>query len=331
MRRAVFVLCLGFATAATAQPPPPPDPAFEAAILKTSCPAGDEPAKPDTISVHAEPVPLTALEGSHDQVGKLVYIAGAKLTSDDPRFGDIIGLQFDAKLGLVAATATGNWILFDAVGPALLDFKSVKIAPMRGASGAQTALARIGQSFVVASRDGHSLDRYELNACGLSAHAASVGGLQNSDRLVGMAPATASYTLLAGLDSTGARRDLVSRALEPGMKLTDPQFPALAGYELVNVAGPEVVVPYDMIGLWRRAGGGTRTRVQTFSMPNWSDTRGLAKAPPSAVLADLPLPIRAVTGYYDSQNRVLRLWMVSQAGPKEPTYLLSFAAQSVTG
>jgi hypothetical protein len=331
MRRAVFALCLGFATAATAQPPPPPDPAFEATILKTSCPAGDQPAKTDTISVHADPVPLTALEGSHDQVGKLVYIAGAKLTSDDPRFGDIIGLQFDAKLGLVAATAGGNWIIFDAVGPALLEFKSVKIAPMRGASGPLTAMTRIGQSFVVASHDGHSLDRYELNACGLSAHAAAVGGLQSSDRLIGLASASASYTLLAGVDSTGARHDLVTRGLQPGMKLADSQFPALAGYDLINVAGPEVVVPYDMIGLWRRAGSNARTRVQTFSMPNWSDTRGLANAPPSAILADLPLPIRAVTGYYDSQNRVLRLWMVSQAGPKEPTYLLAFAAQSVTG
>jgi hypothetical protein len=331
MRRVVFALCLGFATAATAQQPPPPDPAFEAAILKTSCPAGDEPAKPDTVTVRAEPVPLSALEGSHDQVGKLVYIAGAKLTSDDPRFGDIIGLQFDAKLGFVAATASGNWILFDAFGPSLLDFKSVKIAPMRGAVGQQTALARIGQSFVVASHDGHGLDRYELNTCGPSAHAASVGGLQSSDHIVGIAPATASYTLLAGVDSTDARHDLVSRGFQPGMKLGDSLVPGLAGYELINVAGPQVVVPYDMIALWRRAGGGTRTRVQSFSMPSWSDNRALLKAPPSAILADLPLSIRAVTGYYDGQNRLLRLWMVSQAGPKEPTYLLAFAAQSVTG
>ncbi len=121
-----------------AQPPPPADPVVEAQILKTSCPAGDEAAKVDTISVHTEPVPLSALEGSHDQVGKLVYIGGAKLTSDDPRFGDIVGLQYDPKLGFVAATASGNWILFDAFGPALLDFKSVKIAPMRGASGPRT-------------------------------------------------------------------------------------------------------------------------------------------------------------------------------------------------
>ena len=202
---------------------------------------------------------------------------------------------------------------------------------MRGASGPVNAMARIGQSFVVASHEGHNLDRYELATCGLSAHAASVGGLQNSDRLVGIAPATANYTLLAGVDSTDARRDLVSHGFQPGMKLADSQVPGLAGYDLVNVAGPEVVVPYDMIALWRRAGSNARTRVQTFSLPDWADTRGPVKAPTGALLAELPLPIRAVTGYYDSQNRVLRLWMVSQAGPKEPTYLLAFAAQSVTG
>ena len=34
-------------------------------------------------------MPIEALEGSRDQVGRLVYAGGAKLTSDDPRFADI--------------------------------------------------------------------------------------------------------------------------------------------------------------------------------------------------------------------------------------------------
>jgi hypothetical protein len=329
MRRAVLVCFLALATTAVAQTPPP-NPAAEAAVLQKSCPTGDEAVKPVTLTVQSEPVPLAALEGSRDHVGKLIYIGGLKLTSDDARFGDIIGLQLDPKLGLVAATGAGNWIIFDAVGPALLDFKSVQIAPMRESSGAPTAMVRLGQSFVVATHDGHNLDRYELNACGLAAHAAPIGGLQNSDHLAGMAPATSSLTLLAGIDSTGARHDLVSSGFQSGMKLGEAQFPGQPGYELVDVAGPEVIAPYDMIALWRRVGG-SRTRVQAFGMPNWSNIRAPANALVSYVLADLPLPMRAATGSYDTKNRLLRLWMVSRAGPKEPTYLLAFATQSVTG
>jgi hypothetical protein len=331
MRRVILALCLGFATAAAAAPPPPPNPEVEAQILKTSCPAGDDPAKADTITVKAEPVPIEALEGSRGQVGRLAYVGGAKLTSDDPRFGDIIGLQFDDHLGLVAATGAGNWIILDANGPALLDFKSIKIAPMRGASGLPTALARVGQSFLAASHDGHNLDRYELNKCGLSAHAAPIGGFQGADHVAGIAPAAYSNILYAGIDSTGARRDLVTNQTEGGMKLSDAQFPAMAGYELINIAGPQIIIPYDMIGLWRRAGGSQRTRVQSFSMPIWSDILAPKNAPNSFVLADIPLPIRAVAGFYDAKEKVIRLYMVTQAGPKEPTYLLAFLSQSVTG
>jgi hypothetical protein len=330
MHRAVLAVFLGLATTAAAQPPPASNPAAEAAILQKSCPAGDEAAKPATVTVKSQSVSVAALEGAHDQVGKLLYIGGLKLTSDDARFGDIIGLQFDPKLGLVAATGAGNWIIFDAVGPTLTDFKSVQIAPIRDAAGSPNALVRAGQGYVVASRDGHNLDRYELNACGLSAHAAPIGGLQNADHLVGMAPATSTSTLLAGIDSTGSRRDLVTSGFQAGMKLGEAQFPGQPGYELVDVAGPEVIAPYDMIALWRRAGG-SRTRVQAFSMPTWSNIRAPAGAPVSYVLADLPLPMRATTGFYDTKNRLLRLWMISRAGPNEPTYLLVFATQSVTG
>ena len=300
-------------------------------MLKASCPEGDEPAKPDTVTVKKDPVPIEVLEGTRDQVGRLIYVGGAKLSADDPRFADIIGLQLDANLGLVAATGGGNWIIFDATGPGLLDFKSVKVAPMRGLIGPPAAMARVGQSFIVASKDGHLLDRFELNRCGLSAHAVPLGGFQAADHIVGMAPAADTNVLYAGVDSTGSRRDLVAGNIQPGMKLGDPQFPALAGYELVDVAGPEVSVPYDMVGLWRRAGGGQRTRVQSFSMPVWSDILTAKNVPASLVLADIPLPIRAVTGFYDAQNKVVRLYFVTQAKPGEPTYLLAFVARSVTG
>lgn len=332
MRRVVLALCLGLATAGAvaAAPPPPPDPGVEAAVFKASCPAGDEAAKPDTLAVKAEPVPIEALEGSRDQVGRLIYVGGVKLTSDDPRFGGVIGLQIDASLGLVAATAGGNWIILDAADPSLKTFKSITVAPMRGLAGSPVALARVGQSYVVASQDGRTLSRFELNRCGLSAHAAPVGGFQSADHIVGMAPAADTNVLYAGVDSTGARRDLVTGRIEAGMKLGDPQFPGQAGYELVDVAGPEVVVPYDMIGLWRRPSG-QRTRVQTFSMPVWSDILTAKSVPTSLVLADIPLPLRAATGLYDPQNKVVRLFFISQAGPKEPTYLLAFLARSVTG
>ena len=270
------------------------------------------------------------MEGIRDQVGRLTYVGGAKLSADDPRFADIVGLQLDANLGLVAATGTGNWIIFDATGPGLLDFKSVKIAPMRGLIGAPTAMVRVGQSFIVASKDGHFLDRFELNRCGLSAHAVALGGFQAADHIVGMAPAADTNVLYAGVDSTGSRRDLVAGNIQSGMKLGDPQFPALAGYELVDVAGPEVSVPYDMVGLWRRAGG-QRTRVQSFSMPVWSDILTAKNVPASLVLADIPLPLRAVTGFYDAQSKVVRLYFVTQAKPGEPTYLLAFLTRSVTG
>jgi hypothetical protein len=329
MRRTAILIFLGLATTALAAPQQSA-PLSDASVMAASCPAGDTPAKLDDLPLHAEAVPPEAVDVSGGRNGHLIYLGGLKLSADDPRFGDIIGLQLDPKFGLIAATGAGNWIQFHAADADFVGFKSATIAPMRGLAGPPTVLTRIGQSFIAASHDGRNLDRYETTACGLSAHAVAVGGISAPEHLVAMAPVTYATALMAGMDPTGARRDLVAPHIQPGLKLGDPEIPSLLGFELVDVAGPEVVAPFNMVALWRRAGGGTRTRVQVFNLPKWSNTPA-PNMVQSDILADLPLPLRAVAGAYDAQSRTVRLWMVSQAGPKEPTYLLAFAMTAING
>jgi hypothetical protein len=108
-------------------------------------------------------------------------------------------------------------------------------------------------------------------------------------------------------------------------------LPAVPGYDLVDVVGPEAVSSINMVSLWRRPGGGERTRVQMVNLAKWSNGPLPQGLPASLMLADLPVPIRAVAGYYDTQNHLVRLWMVSQGPAKDGVMVLAFAMRAVNG
>lgn len=64
------------------------------------------------VEVRAVAVPLDASDGARDRVGRLRYLGGLHLVSQDPRFGGLSGLRW-TEGGLLAVTDGGNWVAFD--------------------------------------------------------------------------------------------------------------------------------------------------------------------------------------------------------------------------
>ena len=266
------------------------------------------------------------LEGEGGHVGQLRYDGGVKLTADDPRFGGLIGIQFDETYGLVGLSAAGDWIVLDSQGASLLDIKTAMIGPMKGVHGAPMALSRTSTGYVAAFDDGRSINRYDVATCGFGALPSPIGGIKPPEHLVAMAQVGFNYSLFAGIDSTGARRDLVVRAPGADMVLAAPEVPAVPGYELVAAAGPQSVNPVGMIGLWRPFGGGARTRIQLFDMRKFSTTGPSGRQTSAGqVLASVPMALRAVTSYLDTERDILHIWTATAGGAGQPLYLFGFS------
>ena len=94
--------------------------------------------KPQPIVVTAEQVPLNAEDPAQVQVGRLRYLGGLALSSEEERFGGLSGLRFYGER-LVAITDSGDWVVFDLrqEGGRLTGIAGAAIAAMRGPEGRQ--------------------------------------------------------------------------------------------------------------------------------------------------------------------------------------------------
>jgi len=118
----------------------------------------------------------------------------------------------------------------------------------------------------------------------------------------------------------------VVRAPGADMVLGAPEVPAVPGYELVAAAGPQSVNPVGMIGLWRPFGGGARTRIQLFDMRKFSTTGPSGRQTSAGqVLASVPMALRAVTSYLDTEHDILHIWTATAGGAGQPLYLFGFS------
>lgn len=68
---------------------------------------GDAPDIDASFAIRAEPVPLDARNASRDRVGRLRFLGGWELTSDDPDFGGISGMAVDGDDFLAVGDSGG--------------------------------------------------------------------------------------------------------------------------------------------------------------------------------------------------------------------------------
>jgi hypothetical protein len=320
---AAILICLALARAAGAAPPPPPDQAGWQAAIAASCGASKQSGPAQAVRVTTRPILVDDI-GGKDRLGKLQYLWGARLSSPDARFGGITAIALDDVFGLLAVTDRGNWITIDFRPDKIGD---VHIAPMAGVNGKPAALLK-GLTYYASFSDRTGIARFDVPSCGLNAKSVPVA--DTSVPVTSMASVAYGYSLFAGRKAaTDPLADTVKdvNALTPSEKIMlEPaaDIPVMPGFELVGMSGPERIVPYNLISLWRPNGGNKETVIRGFDLPKWNDVRPSPSFPPET-LADLPVALAAVTGVYSSEGSKIYMTAVTHASPGEPTDLLFFS------
>jgi hypothetical protein len=109
-----------------------------AAIITLPQAVQAQPATADPVEVATFTVELRPRDTAQSRVGRLHYLGGIVLRSDDRRFGGISGLRFvDDDTQLLAISDRGNWITFRPTfdGARLVGAAEVLLWPILGASG----------------------------------------------------------------------------------------------------------------------------------------------------------------------------------------------------
>ena len=130
----------------------------------------------DPIALDIRTVRLNAADRAQDLVGRLRYLGGLVLRSEDARFGGLSGLTLGAAgRRLVAVSDAGYWFEADLVigdDGRLVGLENAALSPLRGRDGAPVegkcagdaeAVERRGDaSYIVAFERDHRLWRYDV-------------------------------------------------------------------------------------------------------------------------------------------------------------------------
>ena len=86
------------------------------------------------IKITASPVALDASDPARDRVGRLRYLGGIALDSDDVRFGGLSGLRLIGPGRMLAVTDGGHWVAMNLIerGDRLAGIDSAAIGVIRG-------------------------------------------------------------------------------------------------------------------------------------------------------------------------------------------------------
>lgn len=101
-----------------------------ALLLLAACSSADADTRPGLrpIAVTATAVPLDPADPARDRVGKLRYLGGIALRSNDVRFGGLSGLRGMGESKLLSVSDGGHWIALD------LDERGDRLVGLKGAS-----------------------------------------------------------------------------------------------------------------------------------------------------------------------------------------------------
>ncbi|MEZ5938501.1 MAG: esterase-like activity of phytase family protein [Hyphomonadaceae bacterium] len=207
-------------------------------LREASCPLGVSMSEPETIDLQAKPVSLSRI-GARKSIGKLTYLGGFQLTSSDPRFGGLSGLDVLETGDLLAVSDTGALVWIDLADDGLTPL-AARMAPLNGADGrpldgkleadAEGLAYQDGLALVSFERD-HRVLAYDIGGCGAAARGAPIV-VQGSGRSLPDAFAkaglsvgansgpeplavTPDWNLFVGLETrVGGKGPLSARALE---------------------------------------------------------------------------------------------------------------------
>jgi hypothetical protein len=166
-------------------PPPPRIKTLQAyldALSAVSCPAGAKPAAPQRIGISAKGVSLQTLNPARKTVGELTFVAGYHLTSPDPRFGGLSGLDVLDDGNLLAVSDVGDLVWID-LGKDGLTPVAGRIASLRDAAGTELrgkadgdaeGLAVNGGMALVSFERNHRVLAYDIGKCGAAARGAPI-------------------------------------------------------------------------------------------------------------------------------------------------------------
>ena len=307
---------------ALAAPPPPPNFAREAALDNASCGENEVIASSTTIARKVESLTAEDFGGADGKIGELGFRWAYSLTSDDPRFGGITGLEV-SPAGLIAISDSKHWIDFDMSQGGVEEGPIIAVAPMIGIETNPSGLMHFYRSHYVGLPEEYKLIRFALDICGVDAR--GVDYFELSSPVTALATVAYSYTLFSGpSDLDGSRAESVSNIWWDSPSLDKPEAPSVDGHELVDVSGPLRIVPFGMFGLWNPSDGAVGSILQVFEMPQWDDRRRAGETPQSTghIVARLPTIFRALTAAFYPDEMVTDIFLATQAAPGEPTILL---------
>jgi hypothetical protein len=150
--------------------------------MLASCAAGQKrppPLRP--IRINALPVPSFQRGGREKRFGRLEYLSGLELLSEDTSFGGLSAIRLDAKgQRFLALSDQGHWVSGEIVydGPRMIGIGNAEIGPLLDADGTVLAslelwdsesLALEGNQAFVGIEDANVIMRYDLADGGLAA------------------------------------------------------------------------------------------------------------------------------------------------------------------
>lgn len=234
-RRAFAIMALScLAGLAHAQTPQSVQ-AYLAPLKRVSCPQGVEHIEPEVIDLKAARVPLQGVNPTRKTIDELTFVGGYHLTSSDPRFGGLSGLDVLEDGSLLAVSDAGSfvWIELDADGVTPV---STKLSDMRDAVGGAfkrkadadaEGLAVVDGMALVSFEGDPRVAAYDIARCGAAARGApvvsadlpatfardglKVAGNEGAEALA----VTPDWYLFAGLETkAGAASPVSARAIE---------------------------------------------------------------------------------------------------------------------
>jgi hypothetical protein len=346
----LLISALLAATPVVAQPPAPPSPEVLHAISKASCPDGARKWEATPLAVATKKLSRRDVGGLTLTDPRLAFLGGLEIASVDPRLGHIAALSSSAEPpGFIAITREGSWITFriefsDTMEP--IGLQTLASTAILGADGRPVSAAGMKPSsvleipamkslYLVGFDQPGGIDLFDLGRCGGAARGIDAFHLTPT----GSEPVRLTITDYTNVffavdhgaeivtaDDSALGYDAILPVRTVAMK---PEHLAdLPGYRLAALSHSIIIVPEDLLALWRAdAAGVPRTRLQQFDLPAFRHFGPDAPAlPPRDLLSIAGEDYGVLYSFpYGGDDRTVILLMSGgEDGPDKPVRLLAF-------
>jgi hypothetical protein len=226
-----------------------------------SCPSGSVARGGEPINISAVPTALQPSDPAKRRIGSLTYVAGYQLTSTDPRFGGLSGIEILDNGDLLAVSDKGYFVWMDLADDGLTP-RAARISTMRDVDGqALTGLtgdsaegvAVNGGMALVSFEGNHRVLAFDVGRCGAAARGAPIvfddygmaldEAYQEARIAVdsgnGSEPlaVTKDWYLFTGIEKKlGHLNSLSARPIE-----SEPEFDLLVGVDAPEFAGIDIL------------------------------------------------------------------------------------------